>query len=396
MSTIPNPLPFKARLFPLEAQQDIARESITALMSHLNTTISSLPSLATEYIGNKRAILDFVARSVVEQSGAGPREILDLFSGTGIVSASLKTLGYTVTANDHLATCFNLTSAVLLNDRAPRFEGLAASCLDGSNPAEAYQQVLDYLNLLTSQPGGFVHLNFSPASVEKTGVERRYFTEANAQKIDAIRDQIAAWRPVLSDAEHSLLISDLVRAVSAVSNVAGTFGCYLKQWKQRALAPLMLRPSGFIGGESEAHSVVMLEAKDMVKQSTARIIYADPPYTKRQYAAYYHVLETIVRNDKPVLTGSTGLRDWETHASDFCYKRKAPGALQDLLSAMNCEHFFLSYNEDGQMEHNQILDVMRPFGDVSYREMPLRRYKSSSRPHKGPTVAERIYHLAVR
>lgn len=365
-------------------------------MSNLAQAISSLPSLATEYIGNKRAILDFVARAIVEQSGSGSPEILDLFSGTGVVSASFKMLGYRVTANDHLATCFNLTSAILLNDCAPCFAGLAAGGLEGIGKEGAYQQVLDYLNRLAPRPGGFVHQNFSPASVNAIGVERRYFTEANAQKIDVIRDQIAAWHPLLTDAEHALLISNLVQAVSAVSNVAGTFGCYLKHWKQRALAPLVLRPTSFIGGDKDNHAVASLEAHDMVKHSTARIIYADPPYTKRQYAAYYHVLETIVRNDKPTLTGSTGLRDWETHSSDFCYKRKAPGALKDLLSSMKCEHFFLSYNEDGQMEHNKILDVMRPYGKVSFREMPLRRYKSSSLPHKGPTVAERIYHLEVK
>jgi len=365
-------------------------------MSNLAQAISSLPSLATEYIGNKRSILDFVARAIVEQSGTGSREILDLFSGTGVVSASFKMLGYRVTANDHLATCFNLTSAILLNDRAPYFKGLAAEVLEGIGKEDAYQQVLDQLNSLVPRPGGFVHQSFSPASSDTIGVERRYFTEINAQKIDAIRDQIAKWRPLLADAEHALLVSDLVRAVSAVSNVAGTFGCYLKHWKQRALAPLILRPTGFIGGNKGDHAVTSLEARDMVKNSTARIIYADPPYTKRQYAAYYHVLETIVQNDKPTLTGSTGLRDWETQSSDFCYKRKAPGALKDLLSLMKCEHFFLSYNEDGQMEHNQILDVMLPFGRVSFREMPLRRYKSSSLPHKGPTVAERIYHLEVR
>lgn len=365
-------------------------------MSNLSEAISSLPALATEYIGNKRALLDFVARTVVEESGSGSQDILDLFSGTGVVSAAFKNLGYAVTANDHLATCFNLTSAVLLNHGAPGFAGIAASLADSAPADDAYAAVLDHLNHLAVTPGGFAHKNFSPASALDIATERRYFTEPNAQKIDAVRDQIAAWRPLLTDAEHALLLSDLVRAVSAVSNVAGTFGCYLKQWKMRALSPLVMRPSGFVDGRRDGHEVLSLEANEAVLQAKTRIIYADPPYTKRQYAAYYHVLETIVRNDKPVLTGSTGLRNWETHASDFCYKRRAVGALEAILGVMECEHFFLSYNEDGQMEHDQILDVLGQHGRVSYREMSLRRYKSSALPHKGPNVAERIYHLAVQ
>ncbi|MDN2717449.1 DNA adenine methylase [Janthinobacterium sp. SUN120] len=368
---------------------------LSELMSNLAEAISSLPSLATEYIGNKRALLDFVAGTIVDESGSGEKEILDLFSGTGVVSAAFKTLGYAVTANDHLSTCFNLTSAVLLNHTEPSFAGLSSSLVGRNSAVGPYEAILDHLNNLPLRPGGFAHKNFSPASAIEIETERRYFTEINAQKIDVVRDQIESWRPVLTDAEHALLISDLVRAVSAVSNVAGTFGCYLKQWKVRALNPLVLRPSGFVDGRRNGHSVLSMEAHDAVPQAKARIIYADPPYTKRQYAAYYHVLETIVRNDKPVLIGSTGLRNWETHASDFCYKRRAIGALDALLSVMDCEHFFLSYNEDGQMEHDQILDVLGGYGSVGFREMSLRRYKSSALPHKGPNVAERIYHLAV-
>ena len=35
-------------------------------------------------------------------------------------------------------------------------------------------------------------------------------------------------------------------------------------------------------------------------------VYADPPYTKRQYAAYYHILETIAAGDRPLISGD----DW--------------------------------------------------------------------------------------
>ena len=40
-------------------------------------------------------------------------------------------------------------------------------------------------------------------------------------------------------------------------------------------------------------------------------VYLDPPYTKRQYAAYYHVLETLAYGDEPEVSGVTGLRPWE-------------------------------------------------------------------------------------
>lgn len=365
------------------------------LIAEPTAVLSSMPTLATEYIGNKRLLLGFITDAVQEIATDGPLDILDLFAGTGVVSATFKSLGYVVSANDHLATCFNLTAAALLNDEAPSFDGLRPFFAAGSRAVPTYQDVLGYLNALPAESGGFVHSNFSPASMGEVGLERRYFTEANAKRIDVVRTAIEQWRPLITEAEHALLLADLVRAVSRVSNVAGTYGCYLKQWKARALDAIALRPSAFIKGRSRGHSVTCAEAEEAIGHSQARFVYADPPYTKRQYAAYYHVLETIVRNDRPILSGSTGLRDWAVQSSDFCYKRRADGALERLLQRVQCEHFLLSYSDDGQIPHERILEILNAYGQATYRETAIRRYRSSDLDHKGPLVVERLYHLVV-
>lgn len=347
--------------------------------------------LAMEYIGSKRLLLDFVVGGIKQAIGDGPKDVADIFSGTGVVSAAFKASGFKVSANDHLATCFNLTSAALLNHRAPTFEGL--DCHITTQAESPYLSVLKYLNSIPAQAGGFIHTHYSPASVEYLNYERRYFTEENAARIDTIRAMIKEWHYQLTPEESALLLTDLVRGVSAVSNVAGTYGCYLKKWKQRALQSLVLKPSTFVQGSINGHTVSSLDAKQALAGKSTSIVYADPPYTKRQYAAYYHVLETIVRNDSPALVGSTGLRDWETHSSDFCYKRKAEGALEALLQVADCEHFFLSYNDDGQVPHERIVDLFNAYGQTSFQELELKRYRSSNKPHKGPSVTERLYHI---
>ena len=81
---------------------------------------------------------------------------------------------------------------------------------------------------------------------------------------------------------------------------------------------------------------------ELLPLTRSDFVYADPPYTKRQYAAYYHLLETIAMGDQPKITGSTGLRAWEDKASDYCYRRRAPDALSELVSNLKCDHFFLS------------------------------------------------------
>ena len=67
------------------------------------------------------------------------------------------------------------------------------------------------------------------------GVERRYLTVGNAQKVDAVRHRLRMWRDLLTEVEHSLLMTCLLEAVAEVSNIAGTYGCYLKRWKATAL-----------------------------------------------------------------------------------------------------------------------------------------------------------------
>jgi adenine-specific DNA-methyltransferase len=364
---------------------------------HPKTTVmpeiqSRLPLAASvEFLGNKQRLLPFLIQGMGGTFRAGDK-VVDLFCGTGAVSAALKSIGAQVDALDHLLWCTIYTRSLLQNSSSPRFLQLSKALgLNSQKPA--YGQILTLLNQL--EPiRGFIYRSYSPASVGFSGVRRLYFTEENAARIDAIRGAIFAWRPLLEPREEALLISDLIRSSARVSNVAGTYGCYLKEWKPRALAPLILRPATFSAG-SNRHSVYHGDAEEFSTRIDAQVVYADPPYTKRQYAAYYHVLETIAAGDTPTLIGSTGLRPWRDRASDWCYRRKAPDALRRLLSNLGrVRHFFLSYNEDGQIEHEEILAILRPYGEVNVMELATRRYKSSDRPHRGPTVIERLYHLS--
>lgn len=338
-----------------------------------------------QYLGSKAGQADWIG-SYIGGVLAGRARVADLFSGTGSVSEALKAAGLTVFANDHLVWAFHATRCTLLNDAAPPFASVEVqgTPLD----TDRYDAVLRYLNGIEPHIG-FVAREYSPA----TGGARRYLTAENASRVDAIRSEIARLEDSLTPAELSLLITDLIRAVSRVSNTAGTYGSYLKRWKRSSLAPLRLTRSTFMRGSGAQHQVTCSDANMIVRTLDVDAVYADPPYTKRQYAAYYHLLETIAVGDQPRVTGSTGLRPWEHLSSLYCAKRSAPDALADLVLNSPGEHFFLSYNEDGQITHSAILDILRAHGSVRVREIESRRYKSSSATHRGPTVIERFYHL---
>ena len=350
--------------------------------------------MSIEFLGSKGRLLEFLG-AAIDAHAPKDGHFVDLFCGTARVSGAFRSRGLRVTANDQLALCSTMAEARLLNTGTPRFKALLGSGEVDPRPHEhPYEGVLRRLNTLAPRKG-FVYRNYSPAAIRNSGVERRYFTPANAAAIDAIRTQIAAWENVLSRGERSLLIVDLVRAASARSNTAGTYGCFLKTWKPRALERLVLSPSQRLSRRRSDHAVHQSDATELAEELQADIVYADPPYTKRQYATYYHVLETIVRNDRPTVSGKTGLRPWSEARSDFCYRRKAPAALERLVSRLDAGHLFLSYNDDGQIPDATIREILSSFGRLAVLETAYRRYRSSAGPHRGPTVVERLYHVAL-
>ena len=351
--------------------------------------------MGIEYLGNKRQLEHFILDGIRKHTEENCTTCLDAFCGSGSISALLKRQGYSVTANDFMSFASHMTAAVLLNDHAPAFHMLVQNgIMEASH--DTYALVLEYLNSLPGRTG-FITRNYSPESVRYCDVERMYFTVENARRIDAIREKIKEWDPYLQENEKSLLLADLVEAVSSVSNIAGTYGCYMKHWKKKALFPLTLKMSTFIPGRAGAvYSVSNREVNEIIGAGTYDIVYADPPYTKRQYSAYYHLLETIVLWDEPALEGSTGLRDWKQKSSDFCYKRKAPAALQYLVEHVNCRYFVLSYSDEGQIPHAEIMRILSGRGSVRTEESAYKRYKSNNADNQRKDVVERIYLLKMR
>lgn len=340
-----------------------------------------------EFLGNKTSMLPEIIEVVSAHAPSGSL-VADVFSGTASVSAALRGAGYAIHSNDLLPLCEVWARARLLRRPHAPFAGLVPFLGDlGPDP---YAHVLEHLASLEPVDGWFTR-NYTPASAMSEGVERRYLTVENGRRVDAVRHALRSWRPVLSATEYAVLLASLVSAVVAVSNVAGTYGCFLKRWKPRALQPLKLSPVPLPLGRDDGHRITCTDAERAVSETSAELVYADPPYTKRQYAAYYHLLNTLVGDDDPVLRGSTGLPRWQQWGSDWCYSRRAPDALDRLVGKSSVPVLVLSYSSDGHIPHDKVLDILRSYGVVKVFEFERRRYRSSRRAHSAATVLERLY-----
>ena len=221
------------------------------------------------------------------------------------------------------------------------------------------------------------------------GVERRYFTVDNARRIDGMRLRLREWRDELSDVEHAVLMTSLLNAVIAVSNVAGTYGYFLREWKPSATRPIRVEPYS-APSLGDAHRVRAADAESAVVD-VPDIVYADPPYTKRQYTAYYHVLNSIASDVEPLVSGKSGLPDWKPLASAWCYKRKAAGALESLVASSTAQVFALSYSSEGHIDDATIREILGSSGRVTRHEFRHRRYRSSDLGSSASHVTERLY-----
>lgn len=300
------------------------------------------------YIGSKSRLIDQISEFIGEPKEG--RFFVDAFCGTGVVAEAAASKGWNVRINDSLHSAVISAGARLISHQQVGFHKLGG-----------YAFAIAKLN--AARPvHGFMWREYSPASFDNCGLERRYFTEDNAARIDAMRTLIAYWRDAgdINEVEERLLIADLFSALNRVANIAGTFGCFLSKWTSQSLGKIVMRCR-------ELKSTnVLVEASvgdvfDVVNE-VQDLVYLDPPYTKRQYASYYHILETVALGDEPAVEGVSGLRPWKDRASDFCYKSRALKTLSYLAQSLRSSKVLLSYSSEGHISMEGMKEELSKIG----------------------------------
>lgn len=338
--------------------------------------------MSARYIGSKARVVDAIVE-LVGKPTSGAAYFVDGFTGTGVVAQHAASRGWPVRINDHLYCAVVMATGRVVSSSAVPFEALGG-----------YARALERLEQSTPY-GGFIWREYSPRSVLEAGVERRYFTEENAARIDGIRREIAAWsdKGLINSCEERLLLADLLAAVNRVANIAGTYGCFLNHWMAGARQELRLSPRALLPEPVPVDSF-NVDVYDL-PVGVDDVAYFDPPYTKRQYAAYYHVLETIAIGDEPVVGGVTGLRPWEAKASPFCYKTKALNAIVELIRDVEARRVLLSYSSEGHVPRDELCERLGELGELTIHDVAdVGRYRPNQvASATASTVSEYVLEL---
>ena len=314
------------------------------------------------YIGNKAKLLDeidkLLQRKKLKIEGL---TFCDIFSGTATVSNYYNGF-YNIIANDFLDFSYEFSKGILLGYKA-KFKKL------GFDPFEYFESAKydDYIE-------GFCYNTFSPNG------GRQYFSDENAKYIDFIRDTIDNWykKKKITKDEKSYLIMCLLEAISKVSNVAGVYSACLKIWDSRALKKMKFEPIE-VKETKYKNEIYCKDANELINKISGDILYLDPPYTPTQYNSQYHVLETIVRNDKPKTHGVGAHRD-NDRISKWCKKGDVEVEFEKIIKNAKFKYILFSYSDKGLMSPKFIESVLKRYGKPEtyvFKKIDFVKYKST-------------------
>lgn len=318
------------------------------------------------YIGSKAKLLSFIHQTIHDYVGEdlSQKIFCDLFAGSGVVGYSFKDEVQFLISNDCEYYSYVLNRAFLQ-----------------SGIIENRAFIIDSLNALPLQKG-LIYTHYCLGS----GSGRNYFSDTNAQKIDALRQGIENYRN--DEMLYLFLLASLLVNVDKIANTASVYSAFLKKLKPLAKQSLTLEALPFEPCAKE-HRVYCEEANHLIEKIEGDILYLDPPYNRRQYGANYHLLNTIALYDTFTPKGKTGVRKYES--SSFCKEKTALGALEDIIAKAKFPYIFLSYNDEGLIPQKSLASMMRLYGRYESVKVPHKRFHAYTNTLQKKEINEYIH-----
>lgn len=316
------------------------------------------------YLGSKVSVVEHIHREIARLAPSGT--FCDPFGGVGVVGAYFKQRGYRVWSGDALTFAHYFQVARIQRNTRPSFRALCQTL-----GVRSRGEVVDRLNR-QRKPFGWLYREYSE--------RRRFFTPDNAAVIEGCRALIGRWarKGLLTSTERALLLASLIESMDKVANTAGTYYAYLKNWYRKALRPFRFRLIDPTPGRSSCRAM-LCDATELVGKRHFDVLYLDPPYNERCYAAYYHLPESIARLGAPRVRGASGVPERKRVLSDFNRPRAAPRALRELLAVADCRLLAFHYSDAGLIEPDELRETLGSYGRVTELVVNATGYVTSPR-----------------
>lgn len=338
-----------------------------------------LTSQIITYIGNKRALLDFIgdALNVVKKKTKKDKlDILDIFSGSGIVSRYFKQHSKKLISNDLERYSYIINKCYLSNK----------SEIDMTKVMSWYNYLQEELNKPLIE--GFIHEMYSPKDIQniKKG-ERVFFTSRNAMYIDTARQLINN----IPDEIRHFFIAPLLTEASIKNNTSGVFKGFYKNSQtgigqfggnnKDALSRITRDIELPFPVLSNFECQVELHCEDantlIDKLEKVDLVYMDPPYNQHPYGSNYFMLNLINDYNKPSeISQVSGIpKAWKR--SSYNKSQEAYNSLLDLCKRVKARFILISFNSDGFIKKDQMLKLLSEIGKVQVMEKKYNTYRGS-------------------
>ena len=265
------------------------------------------------YTGCKAKITNWI-NEIIDKECAGAESFCDIFAGTGVVTDAVINRFNKFIINDFLYSNEIIYYA---------FFGKQDYQLKKLLTLKEKYRNLDPIKL----PSNYVSDNYGG----------KFFSEEDALKIGFIREDLEARKKSLNKREYAILLASLIYSYDRSANTVGHYEAYIKGKQIRSSFNFeLINP--VITGEDDPRdiSIYRQDANKLIKKIKTDILYIDPPYSSRQYSRFYHVIETIVKWDKPQLFGAA-LKPAPENMSEYCSSR-AIDAFTELIEFANCKY----------------------------------------------------------
>ena len=384
-------------------------------MSSLNNTFAAGPghkcqenqeylqSQLVTYIGNKRALLDFIGQGVcLVQQALGKEKLscFDGFAGSGVVGRYLKQYSSYLAVND-----LELYSQIINRCYLSNKSDLNISLLQ-----KYYEEVCQAVNSQVQKlqedeaqkAPGFITDFYSPANekaIQKS--DRCFYTKYNANYIDLCRQNIEKLVP---PEYRDFFIAPLLSEASIHANTAGIFKGFYKNRDtglgqfggkaQNALSRILGKialPFPVFSDFNCQSKIFSSDTNELVKseelyesdllgdEGTFDIAYFDPPYNQHPYGSNYFMLNLIASYNSPDpenISRVSGIpRNW--NRSLYNKKKQVMPVFQELIKNVRAKFVLISFNSEGFIQKDEMIQMLSECGQVQVLESDYNTFRGS-------------------
>ncbi len=264
------------------------------------------------YIGSKAELSDWIL-DLIQENCIGDT-FADIFAGTAIISKKAAQRYSKLIVNDFLYSNNTIYKAFFDNN------------VWNKKKVEKYIEIWNSKNPRTIKDNYF-----------STNFGGKFFNQQDAKLIGAIREDLANNKD-FNDKEKDILLASLIYSADKIANTVGHYEAYFhKKDIPQQFIYQMIKPTPI-----KNIIIYREDVNKLSKKLKADIVYIDPPYNSRQYSRFYHVLENLVKWEKPKLEG-IALKPPAENMSEYC-RTKAPKAFKELIDNLQCKFIAVSYN----------------------------------------------------